>query len=247
MTPGSVVPPGRDERALTELEVSVVIPARNEEGYIRAAAQSLSRQTFPRDGMEVIVVDNGSTDATAAAAQTAAGETALQLRVVYEASPGISRAKNHGARVARGRILLFMDADSRATANLVESVVARSRSGSRAGSIRVVADSRDLLDRAFFGLMEWGKQLFQIRAQMFFCERDLFLAAGGLSEVLQLAEDREFLVRLQRRGIDLCHVDEAAIRTSPRRLRSLPFRLGMVTTFVRWALANFGVGRRWRY
>ena len=119
--------------------------------------------------------------------------------------------------------------------------------GYPAGSIRIVAESDDWLDRAFFGLIDWGKGLFGIHANMLYCRRDLFLAAGGFGEDIRLAEDLEFMVRLQRQGVAVCHVSDSYIATSPRRFHDLPLRLGLIQTFVRWALAHIGIGRRWRY
>jgi glycosyltransferase involved in cell wall biosynthesis len=229
-------------------DVSVVIPARNEERYIRAALASVAAQTWPVALLEAVVVDNGSTDATREVVQAfMAGEPHLAMRLVDEPVHGVARAKNRGASVARGRWLLFLDADSRMAPHLVERLVARSRQGYRAGSVRVVADSQDVLDRAFFGLIEFGKVLFGLRAQMFYCERELFMQCGGFDVHLQLAEDLEFLVRLQRAGVPVCHVTESWIATSPRRLRTLPCRLGMLAMLARWALAKWGLGRRWRY
>jgi hypothetical protein len=95
--------------------------------------------------------------------------------------------------------------------------------------------------------MEFGKDLFKLHAQMLYCARDLFERVGGFGVDLQLAEDREFLIRLQRENISLCQLRESWIATSPRRLRRLPFRLSMVTTLIRWGLANWGIGRRWPY
>ena len=229
-------------------DVSVVIPARNEERYIRAALTSVAAQTWPVALLEAVVVDNGSTDATGEVVQDfMAGAPHLAVRLVNERAHGVARAKNRGASVARGRWLIFLDADSRMAPDLVERVVLRSRQGYPAGSIRIVADSQDILDRAFFGLIEFGKVLFGLRAQMFYCERELFLQCGGFDEHLQLAEDLEFLARLQRAGMAVCHVTESWIVTSPRRLHTLPCRLGMPAMLVRWALAKWGLGRRWRY
>ena len=225
-----------------------MIPARNEERYVARALASVAAQTAPSEAIEVIVVDNGSTDGTTAVVEGFAACTpGLRVRVVSEPVPGIAPAKDRGAREARGRVILFLDADSRATPTLGEVILRAVARGGRAGSIRIAADSSDWLDRGFFGLLEWGKGLFQIRAQMFYCERTLYLEAGGLDRALRLAEDREFLARLQRRGVEVGHIREAAILTSPRRLHALPFRLGMVGMFVRWSLAHAGIGRRWRY
>lgn len=228
--------------------VSVIIPARNEERYVAAALASVAAQTWPLERLDVVVVDNGSTDATAAAVQRAMAATPrLSIRLVHEQIVGVSRAKNRGAQVAGGHWLVFMDADSRMAPDLVERVVERGRSGCLAGSIRIVADSRDVLDRAFFGLIEFGKGLFNLPAQMFYCQREPFLRLGGFDESLRLAEDREFLQRLARSGVPLCRLAESWIATSPRRLHRLPWRLGMLTMLIRWALANWGIGREWRY
>lgn len=229
-------------------EVSVVIPARNEEGYVLGALASIAAQTWPVERLEALVVDNGSTDGTVERVQGfMAAETALAVRLIREPIAGVSRAKNRGAQAARGHWLIFLDADSQMAPDLVERVVERGRSGYAAGSIRVVADSQDQVDRAFFGLMEFGKDLFKVQAQMFFCERELFIRLGGFDQDLHLAEDREFLQRMKRAGVRMCQLTESWIATSPRRLRRLPWRLSVVTTFIRWTLANWGIGRRWRY
>lgn len=237
-----------DSSSGPDLRLSVVIPARNEERYLAAALDSVLGQRFPTDRLEVVVVENGSSDRTVEVARFYAAKTPqLAMRVLSDPVAGIARAKNRGARAAAAPALLFLDADSRAAEDLAGRVLAWIGRGYPAGSIRIVADSTDWLDRGFFALIEWGKGLFNIRAQMLYCSKELFLQSGGFGEEFQLAEDREFLTRLQRRGVPVCHVSDSFIATSPRRLRSLPFRLGVVTTFARWSLAQAHIGRRWRY
>ena len=228
--------------------VSVVIPARNEAGWVAIPLSSVAAQTLPLDALEAVLVDNGSSDGTAEAARAfAATHPALAVTVITDAAPGVARARNLGARAARGRLLVFLDADSRMAPNLAERVACRAGTGYPAGSIRLIADGGDRVDAGFFRLLEFGKRLFGIRAQMFYCERALFLRQGGFDEGLQVAEDREFLVQLMRSGIPVCHLTESWIATSPRRLHALPLHLGAVATLGRWALAHAGIGRRWRY
>lgn len=228
-------------------DLSVVIPARNEEDYVSCALASVAVQTWPVGRLEAVVVDNGSVDETAGAVKRFAAEhPELAVVLATELRPGTARARNVGARSARGRYLLFLDADSRMAPDLARIVL--TAAGTRgAGSIRIIADGDDRLDRAFFDLLEFGKVLFRIRAQMFYCERELFLAHGGFNEELIVAEDKEFLKRLQRAGVDVCHLSSSWIATSTRRLHSGPLRLGLVATFSRWAAAQAGIGRRWRY
>jgi glycosyltransferase involved in cell wall biosynthesis len=233
--------------------ISVIIPARNEEAFIEAALESVRAQTFPREQLECVVADNGSTDGTVEVASRWASKVGdLAVSIVHAPDPGVGRAKNAGAREARGQILMFLDADSRMTPHLAADVLVHAEQGAPAGSIRVVADSGHPVERGFFALMEIGKVWFGVRSQMLYCRRDLFLAVGGFRPDLQLAEDLEFLDRVKKRvredGLgNVTHVRSSAIATSPRRLRSRPFHLGMVTMFGRWLLAFAGIGRTRKY
>lgn len=233
--------------------ISVIIPARNEEAYIENALTSVATQDFPLSEIECVVVDNASTDGTAAVVRAyAAGHPEPPILVVREETPGISRAKNRGACAARGGILIFLDADSRMTRCLAADVAASHAAGSPAGSIRIVADSTDPVERSFFALLELGKVLFGIRAQMLYCDRALFCELGGFCPDLQQAEDLEFLQRVQqhlreRDGSEVPHIRSSAIATSPRRLRGGHLRSRMIATFVRWLLATFNIGRKWPY
>lgn len=228
--------------------VSIIIPARNEERQVTTALASIAAQTWPAALLDVVVVNNGSSDATAAMVREfMAREPHLAVQLLDEPVQGRARAKNRGVKAARGDWLIFLDADSRMAPNLVERVVARAHAGCQAGSIRVVADSHDHLDRAFFDLIELGKHLFNVPAQMFYCSQALFARLSGFDEEILLAEDREFLIRLQQAGTPICLLTESWIATSTRRLRARPWRLGMLTMLGRWALANWGIGRRWRY
>ncbi len=229
-------------------DVSFVVPARNEAGCVREAIVSVAAQQWPFERLEVVAVDNGSSDSTAEVLRTCEREfSGLAVRVVSEPAPGRGRAKNAGARAARGALLLFLDADSIAAPDLAQEVMRAWRRGYCAGSVRIVPDSKHLLDRFFFGLMEFGKVRFRIRAQMGYCERGLFLELGGFNEDLQLAEDRDLFERVERHGVATCHVSTSWIATSPRRLHRLPMHAAMIPTFGRWLLAHLGIGRRWPY
>jgi chlorobactene glucosyltransferase len=95
--------------------VSIIVPARNEEGNLSALLDSLLAQDYPT--FEVIVIDDASTDATGALADAYAARD-RRLRVIHTAGPapgwtGKCAACWQGALVARGSWLLFTDADTR--------------------------------------------------------------------------------------------------------------------------------------
>ncbi len=84
-------------------DISVIIPARNEEKYLGACLESVRAQTFA--SYEIIVVDNGSTDSTAVIAES------MGVKVVSEPVPGLPRARERGRRAAAGTLLTYLDAD----------------------------------------------------------------------------------------------------------------------------------------
>jgi glycosyltransferase involved in cell wall biosynthesis len=94
---------------------SVVVPAFNESAYISACLRSLAAQDFT-GSWEVIVVDNNSTDRTAAIA------AALGATVVTEPRRGVCQARQRGTEVARGEIIVSTDADTTFAASWLSAI-----------------------------------------------------------------------------------------------------------------------------
>ena len=95
-------------------QVTVVIPAYNAEKYIGETLESLRAQTLY--DWEALIVDDGSTDATGdVAAQAAAKDE--RIHVIRQENAGVSAARNHGLREARGTYILFLDSDDTLTAD----------------------------------------------------------------------------------------------------------------------------------
>jgi glycosyltransferase involved in cell wall biosynthesis len=88
------------------VDISLVIPAYNEERYLKGCLDSVFKNAASRL-LEIIVVDNGSTDRTAEIAESYTG-----VRVVYEPNVGVTRAKQRGLEEARGSVIAFIDADT---------------------------------------------------------------------------------------------------------------------------------------
>ena len=88
-----------------EPDVSVIIPAMNAAGTLPDCLLALRAQTMPRERFEVIVVDDGSTDSTAAVAEK------YRTRVIRLRNSGPAVARNRGVEAAKGNILVFTDAD----------------------------------------------------------------------------------------------------------------------------------------
>ncbi len=91
--------------------ISVVIPAFNSARWIEETLVSVAVQTFGPDKLEVVVVDDGSTDGTAGITERWLSKTKLRWRVIRQRNQGPSTARNVGWRAAKARWIQFLDAD----------------------------------------------------------------------------------------------------------------------------------------
>lgn len=179
-------------------ELSVILPAWNEAEWIGGALDAVyAACAGARVQAEVIVTDNASSDATARIARERGA------RVVYEPERRIARARNAGAAAARGRFLLFVDADTWPDAELLNATLRALRSGEVCGGGAQVR--LDQLDRAFY---RWGQALWNHLSRALgvaagcylFCTREAFDAAGGFSERVYAGEEVFLSRRLARQG-----------------------------------------------
>jgi glycosyltransferase involved in cell wall biosynthesis len=191
---------GSEDGRLTQerADVSVVIPTLNEARYLPHLLAYLAAQTVaPR---EIIVVDANSRDDTVALAE------AQGARVLHGGGlPGFSR--NLGAEQARGAWLLFLDADVRLPADAIESIVAQAETRRfDAASTAFVPDTRapavrfqHWLSREYFWLssrLGWSHSI----GAFLFVRRALHLQIGGFDSSITVAEDQDYVLRLNRAG-----------------------------------------------
>lgn len=190
--------------------ISVVIPALNEATHLPAVLDAIHAAAK----VEVVVVDGGSSDGTAAVAR------ARGARAVTSA-PGRSHQQNQGARAASGSILLFLHADTRLPKGFDQAIrQTLAQPGVVAGAFRLTIDGQGQ------GLrwVEWGVNLRSRYLQMPYGDQAIFLKAevfhqlGGFPE-LPMMEDFELVRRLRRLG--RVAIASEAVVTSDRRWRSL--------------------------
>ncbi len=179
--------------------ISLIIPAYNEESCLPALLDSVNvaRQRYEAgaDQVEVIVADNSSTDHTA---QIARARGCLVTEVQKRT---IGAARNGGARLAKGEILAFIDADSTIhpdTFNIIDRTMVSGRyvaGGTGAWFSR--------MSPGIFATMALGMILMvlaNLEIGVIFCRRADFEEIGGYSEQLLCAEDVELLVGLKKLG-----------------------------------------------
>src|SRR5687768_10321857 len=103
------------------MKVSVIIPTRNRAPLLQRCLRSLTRQTVPAGDFEVLVLDNGSTDATATVAESF--QEQLMLARVFTPEPGLHVGRHEGARHAKSDLLVFADDDIEAEPTWIAGIV----------------------------------------------------------------------------------------------------------------------------
>lgn len=174
---------------------SIVIPAYNEEKRLPDTLESVFRATnAARRESEVIVVDNNSTDATAAIAK------AYGAKVVFEPVNQIARARNAGGVMASHEFIIFIDADALMTDGLLAETLRRLDAGA-AGGGSLVAFDQPLPCLCQFFLWLWNAlaPIVGVAAGTYvFVRRDAFLATGGFSEKVFAGEEIHFSKALRK-------------------------------------------------
>lgn len=178
---------------------SLIIPAYNEEAYLPALLSSVAkarrRYAGGPDQIEVVVVDNASTDATADLARSRG------CRVVREDRRIIAAVRNAGARKAHGQVLVFVDADNLMhpdTFNAIDSSLATGKVIAGASGVKMQRMSPGIaLTYAFMVPLVW---LTGMDTGVVFCRRKDFEAVGGYNEDRLFAEDVQLLWDLMRLG-----------------------------------------------
>jgi glycosyltransferase involved in cell wall biosynthesis len=198
------------------LRFSVVIPCRNAADTLGEQLTALAEQEY--DGAwEVIVADNGSTDGSADLARTFA-DRLPGLRVVETAAPaGPGRARNAGAAVARGRDLLFCDADDRVgdgwLAALDAALDRHELVACRYETSRLNPPETRRPHPQEHGLNPYTHPPFLPHAGGggLGIRRSLHEAVGGFDEDLPALEDTDYCWRVQLRGTPLVFAGDAVV------------------------------------
>jgi glycosyltransferase involved in cell wall biosynthesis len=194
--------------------ISFIVPAYNEELELSStlaaihAAASGAAQPF-----EIIVVDDASTDATPEIAKQCGA------RVLSIHRRQIAAARNTGARVAQGKYLFFVDADTRINRMHITEAISALEAGYAGGSARVLMDGFiPLWGRVFlraFSALYFGLNLGA--GAFLFTTRGNFEAIGGFDEQHFAGEEVYFSLALRKLG--RFKVLRAPILTSGRKLR----------------------------
>jgi glycosyltransferase involved in cell wall biosynthesis len=195
--------------------ISFIVPAYNEEQLIRRTLAAIHEAAHEANRpYELIVVDDGSTDRTAAVA----GECGA--RVLTVACRQIAGTRNAGARAAAGEILVFVDADTLISTATVRATLRALEAGAAGGGASLRLDGRIPWHGQFMLLaVRAGMRLGRLAAGCYlFCTRSAFVAAGGFDERLFATEELALSRALARHGRVV--ILRETVESSGRKLRT---------------------------
>ena len=220
--------------------ISIVIPAHNEEAYLPRTLEALKRQNYPN--FETIVVANGCTDATVEVAR----DRCKRLIVLSQKNLGVAR--NLGARMAKGDLLVFLDADTLLEPMTLRIIAQKFQPGDAAGTIKGEPDRSSPGYCFLYALKNFTHRtaLHCGSSGLILCWKKDFEKIGGFDEGLEVRENSELIWRLKKLGA-YRYIGDVTATTSMRRYQQegLGRMLGLWVKV--WFQTHFGDLHRRHY
>ncbi len=209
--------------------VSVVIPTYNYGRYVGEAVDSALAQTYP--SVEVIVIDDGSTDDT----RDRLVRYGDRIRYVYQVNAGLSAARNTGIREAMGRYIAFLDSDDQFHPRRIELQIPVAESDSQIGIVTSQCTSGvevhwDELPSPPIPSCEITLDDLVVRSRFgpggVLARRECFDVVGFFDETLRSVEDRDMWIRIASR-FKVVRLDASLwwYRTTPGSMSRNPERM----------------------
>jgi len=209
--------------------ISVIIPAYNEEKRISNAIEALLRQTYPKDKMELIIVDDGSTDKTC----EVVSKYPVKL-IRHNINRGDSASRNTGAKNALGEIIATTDADDRVDENWLINIAKHYNDGNVgfvAGSSHIEYDEKNWQQRIIAELFicmrgsDAVKSIHDAKGrvgsnksmgsnQSF--RKSVFFEIGGYDVGLSAGMEQDIVWRIEKAGYKIAFEPNAVVYITPR-------------------------------
>ncbi len=214
-------------------EVSIIIPAHNEEKYLPATLQSIAAQDYPN--YEVVVVANGCNDKTVDVAKLHSS-TNPTTSVYNLPKAQVSRARNFGADKAQGNLLLFLDADTVLAKDALSTLVNEFTPAHAVSTFRVKPDTNKFAHHTVMKAKNAMHRsgFYKGCSGSLACRKKDFDEVGGYDPALHVREHRKLILKLLPKGKYFC--SNAMATTSMRR-------------FEQWGLskiASFWLGQMYK-
>jgi len=183
-----------------EIKVSIIIPVYNEEKYLPLCLESISKLSWPKNMLEVIVVDNGSTDRTCEIAAS------YNWVVLKDRTKNISGLRNLGGKYASGQVLAFLDADCMVSSNWLmeaQKYFMNEKIVAWGGPPRIPSEAT-WVQKAWYIIREKSASVEMVEwleSMNLFVRKKDFFQINGFDETLVTCEDVDFSYRIADFGL----------------------------------------------
>jgi len=214
---------------MDDASVSVIMPVYNGAEYIAEGVDSIQRQS--RSPLEIIIVDDGSTEDTAGIVAGITGP----VRYVYQPNSGPASARNRGIGMARGRVIGFLDVDDLWPENHVEilagDLVSREDVDIVMGRVQLLVPSGTKDGKRVFTNFADPAVTLSLGSALF--RKSVFDKAGLLDPKLRFSEDADWFLRARECGVSMRVLDEVTLFYRRHGSNSTSNMLGNDLNFVR--------------
>jgi len=193
--------------------ISIIIPTHNSKATIERCIKSLIKQSYPREKFEIIVVDDGSIDGTIELLKTAGVDRIIQTEPCFQ-----GKARNIGAKEAKGELLAFIDSDCVAEKDWTKKIIAELQTVPAASGpiLNGNPQSRVAWSEYFIEFGGWDENKERTLVRFFpacngACTKKVFEQTGGFVES-EASEDILFGESLQKEGLKLYFVPQIMVR-----------------------------------
>jgi glycosyltransferase involved in cell wall biosynthesis len=191
-----------------ECLLSVIIPVYNGEAFLASTVESVLRQQV--SSLEILLIDDGSTDSTAAVAEQLQTSSKGIVRYVVQQNAGPSAARNRGLDLARGEFIAFLDADDLWPEKSLNTRLKVLQSDPTLdvvmGRVRLLAETEtneeEASENSVFTGSSLGSGLFR---------KSIFETVGVFDPSLRSSEDVDWFLRAREKSVSLGQLDDVTL------------------------------------
>jgi glycosyltransferase involved in cell wall biosynthesis len=208
--------------------LSIIIPTLNEEEYLPILLNQIKKQNF--SDYEIIVADGGSNDKTV--------EIAKQFGCIITKGGNPAQGRNGGAKIAKGDVFLFMDADNiYLPDNFLEKLLNEFKKRNLGVASFPIYPKGNWFDKFAYGLYNWWVKTTQkflaYATNSVLVKREVFEKVGGFDQDIKIGEDHDFAKRSAKIS-KFGFIETEPVLTSTRRFE----RDGRLKTYLKYFLAG---------